>query len=43
MVSLDFQLSVLAELFRETASFLVIVDQVAQLGDVHKWCEVGGR
>ena len=35
-VSLDFQLSVLAELLRETASFLVIVDQLAQLRDVHK-------
>jgi hypothetical protein len=36
MVSLDFQLSVLAELLRETASFLVIVDQLSQLRDVHK-------
>lgn len=36
MVSPDFQLSVLAELFRETASFLVIVDQDPQLGVVHK-------
>lgn len=41
IVSPDFQLSVLAELFRETASFLVIVDQLAQLRDVHKCCTIG--
>jgi hypothetical protein len=37
MVSPDFQLSVLAELLREAASFLVIVDLLAQLRDVHKY------
>jgi hypothetical protein len=36
MVSLDFQLSVLAELLRDTAaSFLVIVDHHSSLGVVH--------
>jgi hypothetical protein len=42
-VSLDFQLSVLAELLRETASFLVIVDQLSQLRDVHKCVRIWGR
>jgi hypothetical protein len=35
MVSLDFQLAVLAELLRDTASFLVIVDRHSYLEDVH--------
>jgi hypothetical protein len=36
MVSLDFQLSVLAVLLRETASFLVMVDQDSELGVGHR-------
>jgi hypothetical protein len=39
-VSVDFQLSVLEEvavLLRTAASFLVIVDQLSQLGDSHKY------
>lgn len=36
MVSPDLQLSVLTELMREAASFLVIVDQHSQLRVVHK-------
>lgn len=39
MVSVDFQLSVLelvAELLRAAASFLVIIDQIAQLGVGHR-------
>jgi hypothetical protein len=40
MVSVDFQLSVLevvAVLLRAAASFLVIVDQLSQLGDSHMY------